>query len=524
MQTYLVGGAVRDMLLNKPIKDRDYVVVGASSAELLAQGFRQVGKDFPVFLHPETGEEHALARLERKVGPGHGGFVVETGKDVSLEDDLIRRDLTINAIAFDDATQQYVDPFGGQADLDARILRHVSLAFAEDPLRVLRVARFAARYADLGFTVAPQTMDLMREMVKAGELNHLTAERVWSEVSRAMGESHPQRFLQVLHACGALDVILPEVHALYGVPQVAEHHPEVDTGVHVEMVLAQAAKLAPGRADIGFAALVHDLGKGITPDDVLPQHLRHEETGVPLVQQVCERLRVPAEWRALAVAVCKNHLTCHRAMEIRSGTVMALFESIDAFRHPPRFEAFVQACEADARGRLGLEDRQYPQADFLRTAFAAAQAVNAKPFVEKGLVGVLVGEAVKQARVRAISGCRTRAEPWPELPGLVESYRTTVESLATQSPEVVLDMFGKLNLLHRPHRAAEFLAACEDVGIATEIVRECFDRALSVNAYPFVEAGLKGAAVGVAVREARLDAVASVLAQSAPVARKSPRP
>lgn len=524
MKTYLVGGAVRDMLLNMPIKDRDYVVVGASSAELLAQGFRQVGKDFPVFLHPQTGEEHALARLERKVASGHGGFAVETGKQVSLEDDLIRRDLTINAIAFDDAAQHYVDPFGGRADLEGRLLRHVSEAFAEDPLRVLRVARFAARYADLGFTVAPETMTLMRQMVQAGELHHLTAERVWSEVSRAMGESHPQRFVQVLRACGALEVILPEVNALYGVPQVAQHHPEVDTGVHVEMVLAQAAKLAPGRADIGFAALVHDLGKGITPEDVLPQHLRHEETGVPLVQQVCERLRVPAEWRALAVAVCKNHLTCHRAMEIRSGTVMALFESIDAFRHPQRFEAFVRACEADARGRLGLEDRQYPQAEFLRTAFAAAQSVNAKPFVEKGLVGVQVGEAVKRARVRAICGCRTRAEPWPELPGLVETYRSTLTSVGSQSPETVLAMFAKLTLLQRPDRVDEFLAACEDASIATGMVRECFTRALSVNAHPFVEAGLKGAAVGEAVRRARREAVAEVLTQAAPVIRKPPRP
>lgn len=402
MRIYLVGGAVRDKLLGRTVADRDYVVVGARPEELQARGFKPVGKDFPVFLHPETGEEYALARTERKTGRGYHGFAFHADPSVTLEQDLERRDLTINAMA-EDEHGTLVDPFGGARDLAARVLRHVSPAFVEDPVRVLRVARFAARYAPLGFTVAEETLALMRHMVEDGEVDHLVPERVWAETQRALAEPQPSAFLRTLRACGALAVLFPEVDALYGVPQRAEFHPEVDTGAHMELVLDAAARLAPGDALIGFCAFVHDLGKALTPKDEWPRHVMHEVRGVAPLRALCARLKVPADYAALAELVCRHHLVAHQALELRPGTVLELLEQLDAFRRGERLEVFLQACEADKRGRRGLADAAYPQADYLRAAFAAAAAVKAAPFVAQGLTGPAIAEAMRRARLAAIA-------------------------------------------------------------------------------------------------------------------------
>ena len=402
MKTYLVGGAVRDRLLGIAVKDRDHVVVGATPEEMLREGYRPVGKDFPVFLHPQTNEEFALARTERKSGRGYHGFVFHTDPGVTLEEDLRRRDLTINAIA-EDENGALIDPFGGVRDIEAKVLRHVSPAFAEDPVRVLRIARFAARFASRGFRIAEETLALMRQMVAAGEVDHLVPERVWAETQKALTEPTPSAFLRALRACGALRILFPEVDALYGVPQRAEFHPEVDTGAHLELVVDMAAKLAPGDALIGFCALVHDLGKALTPADVLPRHIGHEHSGLVPVAAVCERLKVPADYAALARAVCKLHLLAHTALELKPATVLGVFEQLDAFRRPERVAQFLLACEADKRGRLGLADAPYPQAAFLREAFAACLTVKAQPFAEEGLSGPAIGEAMREARVRAIA-------------------------------------------------------------------------------------------------------------------------
>ncbi|MEP6511088.1 MAG: multifunctional CCA addition/repair protein [Dokdonella sp.] len=402
MRTYLVGGAVRDKLLGLDGVDRDYVVVGATPDELRALGYRPVGKDFPVFLHPETAEEHALARTERKTGRGYHAFEFHADPAVTLEQDLARRDLTINAMA-EDENGAIVDPFNGQRDLAARVLRHVSPAFIEDPVRVLRVARFAARYAALGFRIADETLALMREMVASGEVDHLVAERVWVETRKALAEATPSAFVKALRACGALRAIFPEVDALYGVPQRAEYHPEIDTGMHVELVLDMAARLAPGDDLVGWCALTHDLGKALTPVDELPRHVRHEHNGVAPLRALCERLKVPAEHAALAEQVCRFHLDAHRALELKPTTVLDLLEQLDSFRRPERLRRFLIACEADKRGRLGLSDAPYPQADFLRAAHAAACTIDAAPFVQQGLGGTQIGAAMRAARVRAIA-------------------------------------------------------------------------------------------------------------------------
>jgi len=402
MQTFLVGGAVRDRLLGLAVRDRDYVVVGGRPQDLLDLGYKPVGKDFPVFLHPQTNEEYALARTERKTGRGYHGFAFDTAADVTLEDDLRRRDLTINAIAEDDSGA-LIDPFGGAADLRDRILRHVSPAFAEDPVRVLRVARFAARFAARGFRIADETLALMRQIVQAGEVDHLQTERVWAETQKALGEPQPSAFLHALRDCGALKVLFPEVDALFGVPQRAEYHPEIDTGVHTGMVLDMAARLAPGDALIGWCALTHDLGKALTPADKLPSHPAHEHAGIAPVAALCTRLKVPNEYAALAQLVCRLHLLAHTAFQLRPATVLGLFEQLDAFRKPERLEQFLLACEADKRGRLGLEETDYPQAGFLRNAFAAARQVASQAFVEQGLSGPAFGEAIRAARVQAIT-------------------------------------------------------------------------------------------------------------------------
>jgi tRNA nucleotidyltransferase (CCA-adding enzyme) len=404
METYLVGGAVRDELLDYPVIERDWVVVGAHPEELLAQGYVQVGKDFPVFLHPETRDEYALARTERKQGHGYTGFTVHCDPDVTLEDDLRRRDLTVNAMART-ATGEIIDPYGGRQDLEAGILRHVSEAFVEDPLRVLRTARFAARLAHRGFTVAPETLELMAEIVRQDELAHLPEERIWIEIERALGERNPEIFVQVLRDCGALAHLLPELESLYGVPQTAEHHPEIDTGVHVMMALQQAVRLSPA-TDVRFAVLLHDLGKGTTPAAEWPRHIAHEQRGVKLVDRVCKRLKAPRAYRDLARLACEYHTHCHRALELRGRTVLKLLQASDALRRPERFEALLLACEADARGRQGFETRDYPQADYLRRALATAQAVTAADFAAEGLQGKALGQAIRDERVRRLEAMR----------------------------------------------------------------------------------------------------------------------
>lgn len=400
MQIYLVGGAVRDKLLGLPVQERDWVVVGATPGEMLALGYKQVGKDFPVFLHPETHEEYALARTERKTGPGYKGFVVHADAAVTLEEDLIRRDLTINAIA-EASDGTLIDPYGGQEDLRAGLLRHVSPAFVEDPVRILRVARFAARFAKWGFHVAHGTHALMEQMVANGEVDALVPERVWAELSRALAEEQPARFFEVLQHCGALARLMPELAALFGVPQPAHYHPEIDTGVHVLMVLQAAAQLTPDTA-VRLAALLHDLGKGMTPPDEWPRHIGHEARSVELVEQFCARLKVPNEFRELAVLVARYHTHSHRARELRPETMLEMFEKLGAFRRAERFEQFLLACTADARGRTGHEEDDYPQALLLRRALNSAAQVAVQPFIEQGLAGPAIAAALRAARIDAI--------------------------------------------------------------------------------------------------------------------------
>lgn len=405
MKLYVVGGAVRDELLGVPVQDRDYVVVGATPEQMVAQGYRPVGKDFPVFLHPQTHEEYALARTERKTAAGYHGFQFFYAPDVTLEEDLARRDLTINAMAREvrpdgELTGPVIDPFNGQGDLQARLFRHVSDAFLEDPVRILRIARFAARFVD--FTVEPDTLALMRKMVADGEVDALVAERVWQEVSRGLMEKKPSRMFEVLRACGALARILPEVDALYGVPQRADYHPEVDTGVHVMMVVDHAAH--QGYAlPVRFAALTHDLGKATTPQDVLPRHIGHEERSVNLLKPLCERLRVPNECRDLALLVAREHGNIHRVMEMGAAALVRLLERSDAIRKPARFAEALQACESDVRGRLGFETRDYPQAERLRVALVAARGVDAGA-VAKRLADAPAGikDAMHKERIRAV--------------------------------------------------------------------------------------------------------------------------
>jgi tRNA nucleotidyltransferase (CCA-adding enzyme) len=402
MQTYMVGGAVRDALLGLPVNDRDWVVVGATPEAMAESGYLPVGRDFPVFLHPETREEYALARTERKTGRGYKGFAVHADPGVTLEEDLARRDLTINAMARDDAGQ-VIDPFHGRRDLDARVLRHVTDAFREDPVRILRLARFAARFTE--FSVAPETLALMRAMVDDGEVDHLVPERVWQELARGLMERKPSRMLEVLRDCGALLRLLPEVDRLWGVPQRADYHPEVDTGVHLMMVLDMSAGLqAP--LPVRFACLTHDLGKGTTPVEVLPRHIGHEERSARLLKKVANRLRVPTDCHELAEVVAREHGNIHRSAEFSAAALVRLLERCDAFRKPQRFADALLACECDARGRLGLEDRPYPQRARLLAALEAARQVAtadvAAEAASRGLDGPKVGEMIHAARVAAV--------------------------------------------------------------------------------------------------------------------------
>lgn len=404
MEIYQVGGSVRDTLLGLPVTERDWVVVGATPEELVALGYRPVGRDFPVFLHPQTGEEYALARTERKTAPGYRGFAVHSAPDVSLEQDLQRRDLTINAIARDSAGA-LVDPFGGRADIAARRLRHVSAAFVEDPVRILRVARFAARFAGIGFEVAPDTLALMQQMVAGGECDALVPERVWAETAKALGTDHPQRYFQVLRDCGALAVVFPEIERLFGVPQPPQWHPEIDTGVHTFMVLEQAARLS-GDPLVRFAALVHDLGKGSTPPAEWPRHPGHEARSVELVRNLCARLRLPRDYLELAELVARYHGQCHRYAELRDATVLALLEGADAFRRPARLEQFLLACEADARGRTGFEHAPYPQADGLRACARAAADVRIPTEEMSNMHGEQIRVRLHEQRMQAIGKVR----------------------------------------------------------------------------------------------------------------------
>jgi tRNA nucleotidyltransferase (CCA-adding enzyme) len=413
MQVFVVGGAVRDALMGQIVNDRDWVVVGSTPEAMNAQGFVPVGKDFPVFLHPKSREEYALARTERKTARGYKGFAVQAAPNVTLEEDLARRDLTVNAMAVPEALAHaapgswaglIVDPYGGQADLNHKVLRHVTEAFAEDPVRILRVARFAARFAD--FSVADETMELMRQMVEDGEANHLVPERVWQELSKGLMSEKPSRMFEVLRKCGALQVLLPELDRLWGVPQRPEYHPEIDTGVHMMLVMDMAAQLNMPLA-VRVACLMHDLGKGTTPADVLPRHIGHEVRSVKLLQQVCDRLRVPNEGKDLAEVVAREHGNIHRSADLNAEAVMRLLERCDAIRQPERFERVLQACECDARGRLGFEESAYPQATRLLRAQKAALSVETAPIAQaaaaQGLKGPQIGAQISKARVKAVA-------------------------------------------------------------------------------------------------------------------------
>lgn len=397
MQVYQVGGAVRDRLLGRAVKDIDWVVVGATVENMLNLHYIQVGKDFPVFLHPETKQEYALARTERKTGKGYTGFSVYADADVTLEQDLSRRDLTINAMAQDEAGN-IIDPFNGQQDLQNKILRHVSPAFCEDPVRILRIARFAARY---DFQIAPETLTLMQYMVKNGEVDALVAERVWQEMQQALGETYPQRFIEVLRQCGALAVILPEIEQLFGVPQRADYHPEVDTGIHILLCLQQARRLTTDTQVI-FAVLVHDLGKGNTPADILPRHIGHEMRGLDLLNPICNRLKIPNQYKDLAKFVVQFHSHCHKITELTAKSALKVLEVMDAFRRPQRFEQFLLACEADARGRKGLENQAYPQAAKFRQIFETAHQVDVANIIAEGFTGSQIKQQLYQRRIRAI--------------------------------------------------------------------------------------------------------------------------
>lgn len=410
MNTYLVGGAVRDRLLgrnggDRAEGDRDWVVVGATPEQMLALGYKPVGRDFPVFLHPDTHEEYALARTERKSARGYRGFVVDADPSVTLEQDLARRDFTINAIA-EAADGTLIDPYHGASDLQARVLRHVSEAFAEDPVRILRAARFMARFAALGFSIAPETLALMRGMVDDGEVDALVPERVWQETQRALAEATPSAFQSTLRACGALARVLPEVDALYGVPQRAEFHPEIDTGMHVGMVCDMAAQLAPGDVAIGFAALTHDLGKALTPAHILPKHIGHEHAGLAPLRAVCERLKIPVEVRELAIVCCREHLNIHRIDELRDDTVHDLIARCDGFRKPQRIDQLATLCEADKRGRLGAQHSDYPQARTLRALHRAALAVKAADLIGANASGPEIGARLRTERIAAIRVAR----------------------------------------------------------------------------------------------------------------------
>ena len=401
MEIFRVGGAVRDKILNYPSHENDWVVTGSTPEEMIGLGYRPVGRDFPVFIEPKTGDEYALARTERKTGVGYAGFTFFTDPSISLEDDLVRRDLTINAIA-EDKKGNLIDPFGGLQDIELRVLRHVSDAFSEDPLRVLRIARFASRYAFLGFKIAPETMTLMADIVQSGDIQNLVAERIWRETERALCEKSPDVFIKVLRDCGALQLILPEVDALFGIPQRADFHPEIDTGIHILMVLEQVAKLTK-KSSIRFSALVHDLGKAITPKDILPRHTGHELRGVPLVQAMCDRLKVPNEHRSLAMVVTEFHLLCHKCLDLKPETLLNLLKSIGALQSAEKLDDFLTCCTADIKGRKGLEGRDYPSSAYMLQAYEALNTMSVTDIVTKELSGAAIGEEIMKRQIHTLT-------------------------------------------------------------------------------------------------------------------------
>lgn len=405
MKAYLVGGAVRDKLLGLETRDRDWVVTGSSPEEMLEKGYKPVGRDFPVFLHPETGEEYALARTERKKGHGYHGFTFHTGPDIRIEEDLKRRDFTINAMAMDLENNELIDPWGGEKDIHNKIIRHVSEAFNEDPLRVLRLARFSARFANIGFSIDKNTLALARQLANSGELQHLAAERIWQETRLALAENSPSTFLAVLKQTGALDALFPEVAALYGVPQPEKHHPEIDCGKHLELTLDRASSLSRDNA-VHFAVLCHDLGKGITPSEILPRHIGHEQAGLPLVKAICERLKVPKNYKRLAMQVCEWHLHAHRANELKPTTLLKFLSAVDAFRQPDNFSRFLLACQADFQGRLHSEHKPYPQADYLRDCLQACQAIPVNDWLDQNKSGPEIAQSLEQARITALKTVR----------------------------------------------------------------------------------------------------------------------
>jgi len=404
INSYLVGGAVRDKLLNREVYDHDYVVVGTTVEQMLSLGFEQVGKDFPVFLHPKTKEEYALARKEKKVEAGYKGFTCDSSTEVTLEEDLLRRDLTINAMALN-ANGEIIDPYNGQEDLKNRVFRHVSDAFVEDPLRVLRVARFAARYHSYGFTIADETLALMSQISQSGELKALSSERVFTELNKSLSEDHPEIFFETLRACGALKVLFPELETLWGIPNPAQWHPEICSGIHTMLVLQQSVKLST-KVEVRFAALCHDLGKGITPESKWPSHHGHEKSGLPLVKKLCSRLKVPNSYQKLALKVCEYHLHSHKAFELKPNTILRVFNALDVWRKPDEFNDFILSCTADMRGRTGFENKEYPQAAYLHQCLAAANTVKAKQFVEQGLKGAAIKVAIEEARLEAIENTK----------------------------------------------------------------------------------------------------------------------
>jgi tRNA nucleotidyltransferase (CCA-adding enzyme) len=489
----LVGGAIRDKLLNREIKDKDYLVVGYTQEYFIENGYEKVGEDFPVFLHPVTKDEYALARTERKMGNGYGGFEMTFDPTVSIEEDLFRRDLTINAMAERDSGE-IIDPFNGMEDLNNKILRHVSDHFSEDPVRVLRVARFMARYKDLGFKVHEDTMVLMKEMSYSGELNHLTSERVFKELEKVFEEPNPEAFFETLRECEALEVIFPEINDLFGVPQPELHHPEIDTGVHTLMALKQAKIISNGKPSVMYATLLHDLGKGITPADILPQHIGHEKKGVPLVEEVNERLKVPNYFKKLAVLSCEQHTTAHRSLELKHVKVHELFKRFDAYRNQDIFLDFLMVCESDAKGRLYLENREYPQADFLRTCLNAALTVTAQPFLDKGLKGKDIGEAVEAERLSQIFVAKKLAKH--NLDKMEQEWKPFLENFNNASDSLILRGFKNLGVQNNTLLLEKLI---ENFEINNPKILNIAKDINNIDPSVYIEQGLKNIEIGLAI-------------------------
>lgn len=501
MEILLVGGAVRDKLLGLEIKDKDWVVVGGTPEYFLKKGYEQVGADFPVFLHPETKDEYALARKERKVGKGYGGFVTSFEPTVTIEEDLYRRDLTINAIAQKE-NGELIDPYNGIKDLKNKVIRHVSKHFEEDPLRVLRVARFMARYGHLGFKVHPETMDLMKKMVLSGELKELVAERVFKELDeKVFNEPNPSAFFYTLKECGALKEVFPEIDNLFGVPQPEKHHPEVDTGIHTLMVLDQAKKITNNKA-VMYAALVHDLGKAITPKEVLPSHIKHEINGIPIIKSLSERLKVPSHYKKLALNVCEHHTTMHRALELGNKKIYDLFKNLDAFRNPKMLDEFILACEADARGRKGLENRDYSQPEYLKYLFNSIKDINAKKFVEAGFFGREVGEKVETERVEKIAFYKKLYKP--NVLKKAEEFKHFIINFDKMDNVQIIRNFKNLGV----DKNIELLEAmCNALEINNPRMLKIAKEISNINPQKFLDRGVKGFEVGLSIEQEKLEII-----------------